>query len=57
MKETIEMLLRARDELYSTMNDIDTYCDRSTKTCLRCAIEDIEQILMDIDNLENENAI
>ncbi len=57
MKETIEMLLRAREELFSTMNDIDTYCDRSSKTCLRCAIEDIEQILRDIDELEEENAI
>jgi hypothetical protein len=57
MKETIEMLLRAREELFSTMNDIDIHCNCPTKACLRCAIEDIEQILRDIDELEEENAI
>ena len=49
MSETIEMLLRARDELYSVMNDIDTNCERYTQTCLRCAIQDIDQILEDIN--------
>ena len=45
MNETIEMLLRARDELYSVMNDIDTNCERYAQTCLRCAIQDIDSIL------------
>jgi len=49
MGEVIEMLLRARDELYATMNDIDTKCERYTQTCLRCAIQDIDQILEDIN--------
>ena len=49
MKETIEMLLRARDELYATMNDIDANCGRYTQTCLRCAIQDIDSTLDDIN--------
>lgn len=49
MNEIIEMLLRARDELYSTMNEIDAKCERYTQTCLRCAIQDIDQILEDIN--------
>ena len=48
MKETIEMLLRARDELYAVMNDIDANCKEYTQVSLRCAIEDIDSILDDI---------
>lgn len=49
MSEVIEMLLRARDELYAAMNDIDTNCERYAQTCLRCAIQDIDSILDDIN--------
>lgn len=49
MSEVIEMLLRARDELYTAMNDIDANCERYAQTCLRCAIQDIDSILDDIN--------
>ena len=52
MNETIEMLLRAQDELMSVMNDIDTQCTRYSQTCIRCAIQDIDCILADINNAE-----
>ena len=49
MKETIEMLLRAKDELLTAANDINTSCDKYTQTCLRCALRDIDSILEGIN--------
>lgn len=50
MSEVIETLFRAQDSLLSINNDIEEQFSDYSKTCLRCALEDIQAILEEASN-------
>lgn len=50
MSEIIEVLIRAQDSLLSINNDIEKQFSDYSKTCLRCALEDIQTILEEASN-------
>lgn len=50
MSEIIETLFRAQDSLLSINNDIEEQFSDCSKTCLRCALEDIQTILEEASN-------
>ena len=50
MSEINETLFRVQDSLLSINNDIEEQFSDCSKTCLRCALEDIQTILEEASN-------